>query len=440
MARLMLVHALALFFPLACPLAATKAEAQLLAASVQFHPETQVSLAVINGEGQTIDATAIVWREDGLLVTAAHVVAGARKIMVRSANQPARVLFPADLIGLDTWSDIAVLKAPTTAQIWTTAPHARSQLALGAPVRAFGNPLGYGGTLTAGIVSALERSYRPTSPYDLIQHDAALNPGSSGGPLLDGNGHLVGMNVAIADSARRHIGISFAVPLATLQHLVPRLEAGGVLPRPSLGLRFREDRGLSAAIPALRQGGILVEHVASGGPADKAGLQGGDILLTVEGQPVSRIRDLARVLEPLEPGMELRLVLRRGDHEHPVSLVLGKEAREPPGLSGPPAKPSPVLFGLIFSGNQSDIRSVVAGSPAAKAGLRTGDRIQAVGARAVSTRREVASALEAAVDDKVALLVQRGGRGRYLVLDAKAGLDVTPRFGMNNEAAGSEAM
>ena len=253
-------------------------------------------------------------------------------------------------------------------------------------------------------------------------------------------GDILKINVAIADSARRHIGISFAVPLATLQRLVPRLEAGGVLPRPSLGLRFREDRGLSAAIPALRQGGILVEHVASGGPADKAGLQGGDILLTVEGQPVNRIRDLARVLEPMAPGMELRLVLRRGDHEHSVSLVLGKEAREPAGLSGPPAKPSPVLFGLIFSGNQSDIHSVVAGSPAAKAGLRTGDRIQAVGAQAVSTRREVASALEAAVDDKVALLVQRGSRGRYLVLDAKAGLDVTPRFGMNNEAAGSEAM
>lgn len=440
MTRLVLMHALALFCQIACHLVAADAEAEPLAPTVQARPETQVSLAVINAEGHTIDATAIVWSKDGLLVTAAHAVAGSRKIMVRAASQPTRNLFLADLVGFDTWSDIALLKAPAAAQVWVPVQQADAPLTLGAPVRALGNPLGYGGTLTAGIVSTLARSYRPTSPYDLIQHDAALNPGSSGGPLLDQNGHLVGMNVAIADSARRHIGISFAVPLAILQRIVPHLDAGGMLPRPSLGLRFREDAGLSAVIPALSKGGLLVEHVAKGGPADKAGLRGGDILLTADGQALSRVRDLAQVLEPLAPGAELRLILGRGDHEYPVMLVLGKEAHKPVPLTEPSTKPSPRHFGLIFSGPQSDIRNVAAESPAAKAGLRAGDRILAVGARAVSTGTEVTSALEMAVDGTVALLVQRSGRGRYLVLDAKAGLDAGSRFGMNSLAAGSEAM
>lgn len=444
MARLVLLHALALICQIACHCVATEGEAQVPVvpspAVVQVRPETQVSLMVVNAEGQTIDAAAIVWREDGLLVTAAHAVVGARRIMVRPTLQPTVDLVPADLVGLDTWSDIAVLKASAKGQIWVPATLAEAPLTLGAPVRALGNPLGFGSTLTAGIVSALARSYRPTSPYDLIQHDAALNPGSSGGPLLDHNGHLVGMNVAIADHARRHIGIGFAVPLATLRRLVPRLEAGGTLSRPSLGLRFREDAGLQAVIPALRGGGLLVEHVVAGGAAEKAGLRGGDIVMAADGQPLSRVRDLAGVLEPLAPGAQLRLILKRGDQQQVMMLVPGQEHREPARVTEPSAKPVTAHFGMLFSERQSEIRAVVAESPAAKAGLRAGDRIHAVGARAVNTRAEVTSALEMAVDGKVAVLVNRGGRGHYLVLDAKAGLDAGPRFGMNSEAAGSEAM
>jgi len=397
----------------------------------------QVGLHVTDRAGRRSHGSAIIWSADGLLVTAAHVVENAGDIRLATGAGEVR------LIGFDPLSDIALLKARTLPPGRYTAIPASQMPGIGMPVRAVGNPLGFADTVTAGIVSGQERLYRPASPYGLIQHDAALNPGSSGGPLIDAEGRLVGMNVAIADGSRRHVGIGFAVPITVLVSIVTQLEKGGEMPRPHLGLRLRDHAGLRGAVSALGRGGLLIEDVAPGSAAEAAGLRAGDLLMEANGQSLNNIRDLALRLEPLRPGESLHVRIRRGTAIRDLSIRLeavpGKmvEARllAPKKLT---PKKLPPRFGLGLDRMASVIRHVEPGSPAYIAGLAAGDTLLAIGERGLATSTEALAALDAAGSGPVALLVRREGRSRYVVLGGDT-LDAGVSFGMNNEATGSEA-
>jgi S1-C subfamily serine protease len=384
------------------------------------------------GTGRSGDRGAgFVLRPGGIVVTAAHVVAGVGEIGVRLADGGE---VAARVIGVDELSDVAVLRVPADPPPIAVAP--AGTLRRGAAVAAIGDPLGFAATLTVGHVSSPARPFDETSPYELVQHDAALNPGSSGGPLIDAEGRVVAMNVAIADGARRHVGIGLALPIEVVERIADRLLADGALARPRLGLRLRAAATLRSAIPSLAAG-IVVEAVEPASPAAAAGLEPGDLLVAAGGRRLERPRDLALALETLRPGDELRLTTREVEGERTVTVRLAAATRPQPSAEAPEA----VALGLdLEPGASRRIAAVAPDTPAGSAGLAVGDELLAVSGRRVEGEGG-ASLLRAAeaspAPGGVALLVRRGDTTRLVVLGPRGRLDADAPFGSNAEALSS---
>lgn len=367
----------------------------------------------------------------GRVVTAAHVVAGVDEVRLRL---PDGRQTPARVIGRDELSDVALLR--TSADLVPATPAPAGSLRRGAPVAAVGDPLGFSATLTVGHVSTPARPWGETSPWDLVQHDAALNPGSSGGPLVDAEGRVVAMNVAIADGARRHVGIGLALPIEVVTAIAERLAREGDIPRPRLGLRLRatEALGPAADLPA----GVVIEAVEPGSPAVDAGLTAGEVVTAVDGTPVASARDLARLLEPKRPGDTLRLTLRDTGAGRHVSLALAAPPRPPTEAV---AETSPL--GLAMEAAPS--RRIAAVSPdgaAEAAGLAAGDEVLAIAGRRVGEgdAAERLRAVEASArPGGVALLVARGDKTRWVVIGPNGRLDCEAPFGSNAEALSSHS-
>lgn len=393
-----------------------------------------VDLEVTGRDGRRRFAAGFALRADGWIVTAEHAVARARRVVARL---PDGRRIEARSIAGDTLSDVAVARldgAPdlVPATIATAAPER------GRPVAALGNPLGYGASLTVGVVSAPTRDGGPDTPYDLLQHDAALNPGSSGGPLIDAAGAVVGMNVAIADGARRDVGIAFAVPADVVTRIADRLIRDGALPRPRLALRLRDAASLRDAIPALVGDGVVVEAVEPGSAAARAGVAAGRLIIAAEGRPVRTTRDLARALEAKAPGDRFRIVVLDGDTADTHEFALdGPSVAPADAVAALPA----ARFGLTLAADAATIAAVEGDAPADVAGLRPGDRLVAVGLVRIDTAHPAGPALDAALAETgtggTALLVERDGATRWLVLDRIGRLDTIAPFGSNSEAASS---
>jgi S1-C subfamily serine protease len=384
------------------------------------------------GSGRSGDRGAgFVLRPGGVVATAAHVVAGLGEVAVRL---PDGGEVAARVIGVDELSDVALLRIPADPPPVIAAP--AGALRRGEPVAAIGDPLGFAGTLTVGHVSSPARPFDETSPYDLVQHDAALNPGSSGGPLIDAEGRVVAMNVAIADGARRHVGIGLALPIAVVERIADRLLADGGLARPRLGLRLRAAATLRSAIPSLAAG-IVVEAVEPASPAAAAGLEPGDLLVAAAGRPLERPRDLARALETLRPGDDIRLTTRAGEGERTVTVRLAAAARPQPATETAEA----VALGLALEpGASRRIAAVAPDTPAGSAGLAVGDELLAVAGRRVDGEGGASLLREAEAAPApggVALLVRRGDTTRLVVLGPRGRLDADAPFGSNAEALSS---
>ncbi len=364
----------------------------------------------------------------GVVVTAAHVVVGAGPIAVRLANGEET---PARLVGVDEVADVAVLRIDADPPAITAAP--AGAVGRGDPVAAIGDPLGYAATLTVGHLSTAARPYGETSPHDLIQHDAALNPGSSGGPLIDREGRVVGMNLAIADGARRHVGIGLALPIAVVERVAGRMANEGFAPRLRLGLRLRGAEALRGAIPNL-PAGVVVEAVEPRSAAARGGLAAGDLLVAADGVRLTGARDLARALEAKRVGDPLRLGVRVGDDEREVILRVGIAAANPEE----PAVPETVDLGLDIAAGR--IATVRPEGPAESAGLAVGDEVLAIGMRRL-TGEEGSSAVRdaeaTAGPGGVALLVRREEKTRWVVLGKRGRLDGDAPFGSNAEALSS---
>jgi S1-C subfamily serine protease len=271
-----------------------------------------------------------VWNKQGHIVTNFHVIYGANSIKVTLAD---RSEHQAKLVGADPDHDLAVLQIQMSeAQSEPLAIGSSHDLRVGQKVLAIGNPFGLDHTLTTGVVSALGRTIKSLSNRTIegvIQTDAAINPGNSGGPLLDSAGRLIGVNTQIVSPSGAYAGIGFAVPVDTVNRIVPELIKHGKLIRPGLGVSLVPD----AMAKQWGIKGLIIGKVTRGGGADRAGLKGaretaagqvqlGDIIVSVAGKPVVTVDDLMDVMEEHKVGEHVTVEILRANRHEKVSVTL----------------------------------------------------------------------------------------------------------------------
>lgn len=269
------------------------------------------------------------WDSEGRIVTNYHVIKNASQVNVTLADDST---WNAVLIGASPDKDIAVLKISAPAAKMRPIPVGESgNLQVGQKVYAIGNPFGLDQTITAGIVSALGREIRSANGmtiHDVIQTDAAINPGNSGGPLLDSAGRLIGINTAIYSPDGVNAGIGFAVPVDQVNEIVTQLIKHGRLIRPGLGISVANER----LVKRLGIQGVIIVRVERGSTAEKAGLKGikringeiflGDIIIGINGNPITSLDNLRQELDKYKVGQEVTLKVIRDEKEFQVNIVL----------------------------------------------------------------------------------------------------------------------
>ena len=260
--------------------------------------------------------------EEGIIITNAHVILDANEIDVIFSNG---VILPAELVGKDTKTDIAVLRVePAEGQNLVALEFGNSdELKVGQWVMAIGNPFGLGGTVTAGIVSAKNRDIR-SGPYDnFIQTDAAINRGNSGGPLFNTNGKVVGINSAIISTTGGSVGIGFAIPSKTATAVIEQLIEYGETRRGWLGVRIQEvSEDIASSLGMNDASGALVVSVDDDGPAKRAGIKSGDIILKFNDVAIDTMRELPRVVAETKVGTRAEVEIWRKNKVMIKSVVI----------------------------------------------------------------------------------------------------------------------
>ena len=272
-----------------------------------------------------------IWDERGYVVTNFHVIQNASAARITLSDHSS---WDATLVGVEPDKDIAVLKIDTAgASLTPIALGTSKDLRVGQRVYAIGNPFGFDHTLTTGVISGLGREIKSVTDRPIqgvIQTDAAINPGNSGGPLLDSAGRLIGMNTAIVSPSGSYAGIGFAVPVDTINRVVPQLIKSGVVNKPGLGIQVLES-------DLLRGNGIMgaiVANVLQNSPAEQAGLtpigrdsrgkvQLGDIIVAVDDTPINDGDDLLNILDEKLPGDKIRMKVVNNGTERAVTVKLG---------------------------------------------------------------------------------------------------------------------
>jgi serine protease Do len=362
-------------------------------------PQTAQNL----GSGVVIDA-------QGHILTNEHVVARANRIRVSLADGRE---FDARLVGADPNNDIAVLEAETDEKLPWLVPGISSDLMVGEPVIAIGNPFGLSHTVTTGVISAINRSIRTDERvyHGFLQIDASINPGNSGGPLINAEGSLVGINTAVYGDAQ---GIGFAIPIDTARRVVSELIEHGEVSPVWLGLDFQD------LDPALREAmnlppdtsGALVNRVRDQSPAQRAGLRRGDVVTRLQGQPVVSARGFFEHLETATAGQELELTIRRDGPERAVVV----RAEEIPDAVV--ARLLEELTGLALEPSARGgfrVRSVRPGSGAHRIGVQQGDLLLGINGRALEDEKALRRAVLRLRGQPRALVVVQRGAGRYHV-------------------------
>ncbi len=265
---------------------------------------------------------------NGYILTANHVVAGASEVRVKVAGDDKKYI--AKVVGTDPSTDVAVLKIDANDLPAITLGDS-SQLEVGDVVLAIGNPFGVGQTVTMGIVSGLGRHFNNQMGGDRLQHyqdfiqtDAAINPGNSGGALVDAEGRLVGINTFIISSTYGNEGIGFAVPINLARHVMDQLIHGGKVERGYLGVTLEDiTPGLAESFGLSDQSGALVGDVMPGTPAEKGGLESGDVIIGFNGKKVTDPHDLQLMVSVCAPGTQASLKVIRNGHEKDLTIKLG---------------------------------------------------------------------------------------------------------------------
>ncbi|MDB5370809.1 MAG: serine protease [Roseomonas sp.] len=384
------------------------------------------------GSGFIIDAS-------GIIVTNNHVVDGADEINVVLHDN---TTLKAELVGVDTRTDLAVLRVKSDKPL-PVVPFGDSDTAeVGDWVLAIGNPLGFGGSVTAGIVSARGRNIN-AGPYDdFIQTDAAINRGNSGGPLFNVRGEVVGINTAIVSPSGGSIGIGFAIPSNLAQNIVAQLRNGGRVRRGWVGVNIQQvtdEIAESLTVPGGARG-ALVARAQEDGPAAKAGVQNGDVILRFNGQEVREMRNLPRIVAETPVGTEAPMTVWRGGAEKELKITVAElpndqqaaataapqQTPSPGGaleLAGLGLKVSPInaelkeRFSLRDEARGVVVTDVAAGSSAAERGIAPGDLIVEVQQNRVTTPQEVRDQIERLrkTNRPSALLLIENGQGQRFV-------------------------
>lgn len=361
----------------------------------------------------------------GRVVTNAHVVDGRQSVEIGTAD--GRTV-PAIVVARDEVRDIALLAADlpgVPGLSFSSEPPA-----VGATVYAVGSPFGLGQTVTRGIVSALDRPIDVVTPFGMIQHDAPLNPGSSGGPVIDEHGAVIGINTAMPDGFRRDVGIAYAIPAAIAVPAIARLAAGESVEPRHIGISARALTPRLAAAVGMKPGvGILVESVEAGSAAAVAGILPADVIVALGPDKLGALRDIAVALDRADPGQPLNAYVIRGT-EKLVLRLPPVVAREVASLAEGRVHPRRWIdfdaLGLVLS-NAGPARVVTVDqrSPAADAGISPGDTIVAVGRTRVASAPGARQVIGAVVTEPFALLlVDAAGATRYVVVDPwSPGLD-----------------
>ncbi len=389
-------------------------------------PRRQMEIPRQQGIGSGVIVT-----KDGYILTNNHVVDGADEVKV--ALQDGRE-FTAKVIGRDPKSDVAVIKIE--ANNLPLVPMADSdKVEVGDVVLAIGNPFGIGQTVTTGIVSATGRAGAVGLDYeDFIQTDAAINPGNSGGALVDAEGRLIGINTAILSRSGGNQGIGFAIPTNLARDVMDSLIKEGHVTRGYLGVMIQDVTPSLAKEFRLKENkGALVGDVTPSSPAEKAGLENGDIIVDFNGKAVKDSRHLKLEVARTKPGETVPVkVLRNGN-----SKTLEVKVKELPGTeqlakNSDHSEDTGTLNGVAVADldsrarQQFEIPNTVKGvvvtevdpnSAAAEAGLRQGDVIQEINRKPVRTAEEAVQMTEKATDKTSLLRVWRNGGSRYVVVD-----------------------
>jgi len=288
-----------------------------------------VALVDVSGAQGQGSGSAVVYREDGYLITNEHVVRGATQVRV---TLPDGTEADAEVVGTDPRSDQAVLRID--ADGLQAIPLATEAPEVGDTAIAIGSPFGLQSTVTTGIISALDRPLRTDSGEQLpglLQTDAAINPGNSGGALLNDRGELIGINTAIVSASQSNSGVGFAVPVTIVESVAPKLIAEGAVEYPYLGVSTQSiTASVAEELGLVGTEGALVAQVVPGTPADEAGLQQGDVIVGFNGGPVEGSAELTGQVRAFEPGDEVTVTYVRDGEETEVSVTLDTLPENPP--------------------------------------------------------------------------------------------------------------
>ena len=359
---------------------------------------------------------------DGVILTNAHVVDGAKEVQVKLVDKRE---FQAKVIGVDKPSDVAVLKIDAR-DLPTVKLGNPDDLKVGDWVLAIGSPFGFENTVTQGIVSAKSRALPDDTYVPFIQTDVPVNPGNSGGPLFNMQGEVIGINAQIFSRTGGYEGLSFAIPMDIASNVEHQILASGHVTRAHLGVTIQDvTQGLADSFGLKKVEGALISNVEPGGPAAKAGLESGDVILKFNGEPISSSTQLPVQVSGTKPGSVIILeVLHKGESKD-VKVTLGT-LRDANVAAAEPGIPDHGRLGLMVrpltseerqqSGDAGGVLVENATGAAAQAGIQRGDIIVAMNGTPVNSARQLQE-LAAKAGKHVALLVQRNEVKLYVPLD-----------------------
>jgi len=367
--------------------------------------------------------------QDGYIMTNAHVVETADEITVKLTDKRE---FKAKVIGADRRTDLALIKIDASG-----LPAVKfgdpNKLKVGEWVLAIGSPFGFENTVTAGIVSAKGRSLPQENYVPFIQTDVAVNPGNSGGPLFNLRGEVVGINSQIYSRTGGFMGLSFAIPIDVANDIANQLRTAGKVTRGRIGVVIQPvSKELADGFGLSRTQGALVNSVEKGGPADKAGIEPGDVILRFDGKPVSSSEDLPRIVGSTRPGAKVNMQVWRNKGARDVQVVVvemqdEKATRQASRRGSKPPAVTQSQHGLTLSeltdAQRSELKvnggvlveNVQGQGAAARAGIRRGDVILAVNNQDVKTVEQFNQMMGQFDKGRiVALLVRRGTNSLYI--------------------------
>lgn len=363
---------------------------------------------------------------DGYVVTNNHVVRNATKVTVVLDNGDEH---DATVVGTDERTDLAVVKIDGMSDM-PFVSFADDQPRVGDWVVAVGNPFGFGGSVTAGIVSALGRDVQGSAYGDFLQIDAAINTGNSGGPAFNLDGEVVGVNSEIYTPNGGNVGIAFAIPASTVKQVTASLIENGVVTRGFLGVSIQDvTRDIADSVGLDSAKGALVTQLNDDSPGAKAGLKSGDIITNVDGTEIDDAISLSRTIASKAPGSNVELTVWRDRAETKVTATLGTlteqqpEQPEKPVQPDQPAAPTPSSVGITLVPNADGegllIQDVEEDSVAAEKGFSVGDAILEVDNKPVATAEEFESAITAVKDSgrgTALIKAERNGAVRFIGL------------------------